>query len=79
MSSFKELTIWRSIFFFSNKREKRGRLDLKHRVTGHLKDVETIKSRLGIFGEEVLGARASHTQRLKHKEGSPMADDVGSS
>lgn len=64
---------------YSKNSEAKSASFIKHRVTSHLKDVETIKSRLGIFGEEVLGARASHTQRLKHKEGSPMADDVGSS
>ena len=44
-----------------------------------MKDVETMNTRLEVFGEEVLGACVSHTQRLSYREGSPVAGEVGSS
>ena len=61
------------------EREKRRRLHLKHRIRSHLKDAETMKARLEVFAEEVLGARVSHTQRLNYRERSPMAEEVGCS
>ena len=44
-----------------------------------MKDAETMKARLEVFAEEVLGARVSHTQRLNYRERSPMAEEVGCS